>query len=160
MMLISLIAAMDERRGLGKENQLLCHLPADLKHFKHLTMAKPIIMGRNTFNSIGKPLPGRRNVVLTSQELNFEGVEVVHSLEQAFELTSGAPEVMIIGGATVYQQTLAFASRLYLTVIHHQFKADVFFPELDSSWECREKTFRPKDENNLYDMTFCVYERT
>ncbi|HHF7345679.1 TPA: dihydrofolate reductase [Legionella feeleii] len=160
MTIISLVAAVDENRGLGKDNQLLCHLPADLKHFKTLTMGKPIIMGRNTYDSIGKPLPGRLNIILSRKKLSLEGVEVVDSLAKALALVKNTPEVMIIGGATVYEQALSLASQVYLTVIHHQFDADVFFPAISKTdWQCKEAVFQQHDEKNNYDMTFYRYER-
>lgn len=160
MTIISLVAAVDENRGLGKDNHLLCHLPADLKHFKNLTMGKPIIMGRNTYDSIGKPLPGRLNIILSRQNLSLEGVEIVDSLTKALALVKDAPEVMIIGGATVYEQALGLASQVYLTVIHHQFDADVFFPAISKTdWQCKEAVFQQHDEKNNYDMTFYRYER-
>ncbi|MDI9819372.1 MULTISPECIES: dihydrofolate reductase [unclassified Legionella] len=160
MPIISLIAAIDENYGIGKDNRLLCHLPADLQHFKTITMGKPIIMGRKTFNSIGKPLPGRLNIVLSRQERKLEGVKLVSSLAEILTLTADVPEVMVIGGATLYEQTLSLASRIYLTLIHHQFEADVFFPKLDKDiWSCKEAIFRPRDEKNKFDMTFCRYEK-
>lgn len=157
---ISLVVAIDEQNGLGKDNHLLCHLPADLKHFKAITLGKPIIMGRKTYDSIGKPLPGRTNIVMSRSRLQREGVELVCSLSEALALAADAAEVMIIGGAKIYEQTLAFANRIYLTLIHHQFEADVFFPKLDESvWCCTESIFRPRDEKNDYDMTFYCYDR-
>ncbi|MCC5014728.1 MULTISPECIES: dihydrofolate reductase [Legionella] len=160
MTIISLVAAVDENRGLGKDNHLLCHLPADLKHFKTLTMGKPIIMGRNTYDSIGKPLAGRLNIILSRRNLSLEGVEIVDSLTKALALVKNAPEVMIIGGATVYEQALGLASQVYLTVIHHQFDADVFFPAISKAdWQCKEAVFQQHDEKNKYDMTFYRYER-
>jgi dihydrofolate reductase len=157
---ISLIAAIDEQNGLGKANQLLCHLPADLQHFKTITMGKPIIMGRNTYESIGKPLPGRTNIVLSRKELAISGVEVAESLPKALAIAGDVPEVMIIGGASIYEQALSLASRIYLSLIHNKFGADVFFPKLnDTVWQCTEKVFRPHDEKNSYDLTFYCYER-
>lgn len=160
MTIISLIAAIDESGGLGINNQLLCHLPADLHHFKSITMGKPIIMGRKTFNSIGKPLPGRLNIVL-SRSLSFiDGVHVLDSLEKAIEYTAGHHEIMIIGGAELFNDAIDKANSLYITHIHHQFAADVFFPKIDESiWRCRNEQFRHQDEKNRYNMTFCFYER-
>jgi dihydrofolate reductase len=161
MTIISLIAAVDEQNGLGKDNHLLCHLPADLSHFKTLTMGKPIIMGRKTYDSIGKPLPGRLNIVLSRRELAIEGIQIADSLSKALALVPEAKEVMIIGGATVFAQALPLASRIYLTLIHHHFAADVFFPQLDESvWQCVKGVFREHDAKNSYDMTFYYYERT
>ncbi len=158
--MISLIAAIDEAGGLGINNQLLCHLPADLQHFKLTTMGKPIIMGRKTFVSIGKPLPGRLNVVLSRSGLSIEGVTVLDSLEKAINQTKEFPEIMIIGGAELFAKAMKQATRLYITRIHHQFAADVFFPEIkESIWHCSDKQFRQRDEKNKYDMTFYTYER-
>ena len=98
----SLVAAIDENYGLGNNNQLLCHLPADLKHFKQITMGKPMIMGKKTYQSIGKPLPGRRNIVLTTQPTHIEGVELACSMQDALELVNESPEVMVIGGAVIF----------------------------------------------------------
>lgn len=160
MTMISLIAAVDESFGLGKDNQLLCHLPADLNHFKQHTLGKPIIMGRKTFESIGKALPGRLNIVLSKQAIVIDGATVVHSLKQAIDMVSDVPEIMIIGGSHLFEQTLPLAQRIYLTVIHHQFKADVFFPNLDmSAWDLQKESSWPQDAKNDYDMTFYQYGR-
>ncbi|HBI22071.1 MAG TPA: dihydrofolate reductase [Legionella sp.] len=158
--MISLIAAVDENRGMGKNNQLLCHLPADLKYFKQHTLGKPIIMGRKTFDSIGRALPGRLNIVLSQQKQSIVGVTVVDSLQEALHLAQPAPEIMVIGGANVFEQALPLTQRIYLTMIHHPFDADVFFPELDASiWRLGIQDHREHDEKNPYDMTFCQYER-
>ncbi len=158
-MRISLIAAIDEKRGLGQNNHLLCHLPADLQHFKNMTLGKPIIMGRKTYDSIGKALPGRLNIVLSQHTRSIPGAQVVSSLAEMFNLLNEVPEIMIIGGASIFAQTLPLASRIYLTIIHHQFVADSFFPLLDlTSWQCKETIFRPQDEKNSYDLTFKIYE--
>lgn len=157
---ISLVAAVDEKGGLGWDNQLLCHLPADLRHFKSLTMGKPIIMGRKTFQSIGRPLPGRVNVVISRNRQEIGGVSLTHSIDAALAAVADAPEIMIIGGADIFAQTLPLADRLYLTVIHHQFSADAFFPEIDQSvWHCESSTLRLADEKNPYDLTFYSYIR-
>jgi dihydrofolate reductase len=157
---LSLIAAIDEAGGLGINNQLLCHLPADLQHFKKITMGKPIIMGRKTFASIGKPLPGRSNIVLSHFPLSIEGVVVFDSLLKAINQFKEAEEIMIIGGAEIFKQSMEMATGLYITRIHHQFLADVFFPNIDESlWSCRNREFRQHDDKNLYDMTFYTYER-
>lgn len=159
-MLISLVAIVDENMGLGKDNQLLCYLPADLQHFKSVTMGKPIIMGRKTYESIGKPLPGRMNIVLSHESLSIDGVHVVSSLEAALEITQHEPEVMIIGGASIYEQAIQLAHQIYLTVIHHQFEADVHFPLFNkSTWNCVSRLKKERDEKNKFDMTFCRYLR-
>ncbi|STY30945.1 dihydrofolate reductase [Legionella wadsworthii] len=159
--MISLIAAIDENDGLGINNQLLCHLPADLQHFKSITMGKPIIMGRKTFTSIGKPLPGRINIVLSHQVDSIEGVIIFNSLNKAIDTMSEFPEIMIIGGAAIFAEGINRADRLYITRIHHQFEADVYFPKIDESvWHCREKQFTAQDDKNKFDMTFYLYERS
>ena len=160
MTTISLIAAIDNAGGLGFNNQLLCHLPADLQHFKTITMAKPIIMGRKTFESIGKPLPGRLNIILSRSQSSIEGTLVFDSLEHALEATKEHAEVMIIGGEQIFNKAIQQADRLYITRIHHQFPADVFFPEINEAiWHCINKEFHQQDEKNKFDMTFYTYER-
>jgi dihydrofolate reductase len=157
---ISLIAAVDECLGLGKENQLLCHLPADLKHFREVTMGKPVIMGLKTFISIGRVLPGRLNVVLSTKNPEIIGATVVDSISKALVFTETSPEVMVIGGAQVFSEVLPLASRVYLTLIHGVFDADVFFPVLKSEeWSCDEELFIKRDDRNAYDLTFYRYER-
>ncbi len=157
---VSVIAAVDENYGIGKDNQLLCHLPADLKHFKQLTLGKPVIMGRKTFNSIGKPLPGRLNIVVSTQITSINGVTTANSLKQAFELASDAPEIMVIGGRTIFEEALLYAQNIYLTIIHHQFSADVYFPKLDKTkWHLLSEIDYQCDATNAYNMTFCHYER-
>ena len=160
MAIVSCVVVVDQKNGLGQNKQLLCHLPADLKYFKTLTWGKPVIMGRKTFSSIGKPLPGRRNLVLSRQEQHIPGVEVMSSLATALQVTAMDEEVMIIGGAQVFQAALPYASRIYLTLIEHQFDADVFFPKLnEKQWQCEHKSYRPPDDLNPYALWFCVYER-
>lgn len=159
MTCFSLIAAIDLEGGLGKNNQLLCHLPADLLHFKTLTWGKPMIMGRKTYESIGRPLPGRRNLVLTHQSIDIPGIEIIHSLKDGVLRTAGSEEVMIIGGAAVFHEALVLANRIYLTRIHYRFDADVFFPELDTHWHCVSEQQRLPDEKNKYLLTFSVLER-
>lgn len=160
MLLISLIAVIDENNGIGFKNQLLCHLPADLKHFKKITMGKPIIMGKNTFYAIGKPLPGRKNIVLSHHRLTIEGALTCSSLNEAINQLQDEPEIMIIGGEIVFREAISIARRVYLTRIHHQFEADAFFPILDSkSWICKEQIFHPRDDKNPFDLTFYLYER-
>ena len=117
-------------------------------------------MGNQTFLSIGKPLPGRRNLVLSRKELTIPGVEVIPSLAAALEATAQEPEVMIIGGGQVFQEALPYATRIYLTLIEHQFDADVFFPRLDDAiWSCVSKVQRLPDENNPYALWFCEFQR-
>ena len=159
MAVISLIVATDEALGIGVNNQLLAYLPADLKYFKSMTLGKPIIMGRKTYESIGKPLPDRKNIVVSSKLQASEGITVVSSLKKALILAGDVPEVMIIGGAQLYREAIQYASRLYITKIHHQFKADTFFPPIDSAiWKCTQQITQQRDTKNQYDMTFCTYE--
>lgn len=160
MPIISLIAAIDAQNGLGKNNQLLCHLPADLKRFKELTLGKPIIMGRKTFYSIGHPLPGRENIVVTGQDLIIPQVRIAANLPQALDMIKNQEEAMIIGGAALFADSLLFAQNLYLTRIHHQFEADVYFPTVNmADWVCIKAENRPRDEKNPFDLTFYHYQR-
>ena len=137
-MRISLIVAMSENRVIGRDNDLPWHLSDDLKRFKALTMGKPILMGRKTYFSIGKPLPGRTNVVITrDRTLSIDGVTVVYGLDEAIEAAAdeGAAECMIIGGAQIYDQSLALVDRIYLTEVHDTVDGDAFFPVLvPSDW--------------------------
>lgn len=160
-MTISLIVATDENNGIGKNNQLPWHLPADLKHFKTLTTGHPIIMGRKTFESIGKALPNRTNIVITRQN-NYaaEGAIVVSSLQDAYNLCDDEMEAFVIGGAQIFEQALTQADILYLTVIHHAFDADTFFPQINQSqWLKAESATHEPDEKNIYSYTFIKYIR-
>lgn len=159
-MTISLIAAIDEKNGLGKQNQLLCHLPADLKFFKQKTLNKTVVMGYNTFVSIGRPLPSRQNIVLTRQSRSpVQGILFVHDIDEAIARATN-DDIMIIGGAMLYRQTISQASKLYITRIHHQFEADVFFPTIDDHrWRCVWREPHTKDLKHDYDYTFLSYEK-
>ena len=142
-MKLSLIAAMAKNRVIGANNRLPWHLPADLRNFRRLTMGKPIVMGRKTFDSIGRPLPGRTNVVITrNRRYRAEGCVVFHSIDAALQQLRCHEEVMVIGGASFYEQLLPVADRLYLTLIDQDFAGDTFFPRFDASrWhqiECRD----------------------
>ena len=157
---LSLIVAVDEEGGMGANNRLPWHLPADLAHFKKITLGKPIIMGRKTYESIGRPLPGRLNIVLSRNNLEMPGITVVASLDEALRLTQDVPEVMVIGGAEIFELALPQATSLYLTQVYHVFKADVFFPEFDeAAWELQDSELRPADAKNKYDMRFCCYRK-
>ncbi|MEE9342130.1 MAG: type 3 dihydrofolate reductase [Gammaproteobacteria bacterium] len=160
-MKISLIVAMAENRAIGKDNQLPWRLSADLKNFKKLTTGKPVIMGRKTFESIGKALPDRLNIVLTrDSHFSAENCTVVHSLEAALTAASGAEEVMIMGGAQLYEQTLHQIDKIYLTLVHAQIDGDAFFPKLNSAdWlEISRESFEA-DEKNTENYSFVVLER-
>jgi len=161
-MIISIIAAMANQRAIGINNSLPWNLPADMQWFRKCTMGKPIIMGRTTYESIGKPLPGRKNVIVTrNAEYQVEGATVVHSLEQAIEAVQGEEEAMIIGGSNIYSQALAFANRLYLTEIHSDVEADSWFPEFDQGqWQPLSREDHQADQKNIYDYSFVVLERS
>ena len=160
-MIISIIAAMDRNRLIGNSNQLPWHLPADFAHFKAVTMGKPIIMGRKTFESIGKPLPGRTNIVLSrNPDICFDGVVCVAGFEQAVAVVPDADEVMVIGGSSIYEMLLPQVNRLYLTYVDAAFEGDAWFPEFDENqWLEKEVVKRPADEKNAYDCRFVTLER-
>ena len=153
---LSLICAMDKNRLIGHQNQLPWHLPADLALFKKHTWGKPIMMGRKTFESIGHPLPGRQNIVITTnRDWQVAGCTVTHQLNQALQLAGQADEVMLIGGASLYQQTIQRADMLYLTRIAHAFKGDAWFPEFDQQlWSIVEEDFYKANEKNPYSFSF------
>ncbi|MBV1899168.1 MAG: dihydrofolate reductase [Cycloclasticus sp.] len=159
--MISMIVAMAENRAIGKNNELLWHLPKDFQHFKSVTMGKPILMGRKTFESIGKALPGRKNIVI-SRDNNFtaEGIVIVHSITAALEATEEFDDVMVIGGASFYEQMLPVTETLYLTVVHQDFEADAFFPEIKTEeWEVVEQVKHEADEKHAYPYSFITYRR-
>lgn len=162
MTAIALIAAQAENRVIGGDNKLLWHIPEDFRHFKSLTMGKPIIMGRKTYDSIGRPLPKRPNIVITRQkDWQAEGVIAAGSLAEAFKLAEsfGPEEIMVIGGAGIYAQALPFATTVYLTHIHKAYDGDALFPELPAK-DWRETERRKGDESPdglTYD--FITYQR-
>ncbi len=160
-MRLSVIAAMSANRVIGSNNDLPWRLPADLKRFKSLTMEHHLIMGRKTFESIGRPLPGRTTVVITHQtDYAPEGVLVALSVEQALQMAAGDDEVFVAGGAQIYQQVLPRADRLYLTSIHEDFEGDTNFPEFEESdWKLISEEGYGPDEKNPYAYTFLIYER-
>ena len=159
-MLISLIAAMDENRLIGANNALPWHLPADLQHFKAMTMGKPILMGRKTYDSIGRPLPGRTNVVITrDKNWHVDGCVVAHSIEEALASVD-AEEVMVMGGASFYEQMISRAGRLYITRIHGQYEGDAWFPEYESDdWRLVSKEYFSADDVNPVGHSFLLYEK-
>ena len=160
-MKISLIAAMGFNRVIGKENRMPWHMPADMRHFRSLTLGKPVIMGRNTFESIGKPLVKRTNIVVTSAtDYEAPGCTVVHTLDGALAATDEADEVMVIGGARLYEQFLPQADRLYLTLIEAKVEGDTFFPEYTlAEWEEVSREPHDADAANPYPYTFMVFHR-
>ncbi|MBA6340571.1 type 3 dihydrofolate reductase [Colwellia sp. MB02u-10] len=161
MTILSMIVAHANNRVIGKNNDMPWHLPADLAYFKKTTLGKPIIMGRKTYQSIGRPLPGRKNIVI-SRDDNFqaEGVEVVNSVDAALALVVDSAEVMVIGGGAIYQHCLAAAQRLYITHINADIDGDTYFPEYDLTvWQKVASDIRPSDEKNSYQLDFSVYEK-
>jgi len=158
---LSLIWAMDENRLIGNNNALPWQLPADMQWFRQQTMGKPILMGRKTFDSIGKPLPGRENIVLTRQQgLTIEGCHVVTSLDEAKSVVADAEEIMVIGGAEIYAMLLPDAGHLYYTQIHHAFEGDAWFPEFDlNEWKVIHEEIHSADEKNRYSHTFMIMAR-
>jgi dihydrofolate reductase len=162
-MVLSLLLAADETNVIGKNNQLPWHLPNDLKYFKNQTWGMPILMGRKTFDSIGKPLQGRKSIVITrDKNWNHEGVIVVHSVDEAIDQAKllGVREIFVIGGAEIFRTSIEKASRVYLTRIHHQFEGDAHFPALsEKDWKMVKNRFCKSDDKNPYDHSFQVWER-
>jgi dihydrofolate reductase len=167
-MSLALIVAASENNVIGRDNQLPWYLPGDLAYFKAITMAKPVIMGRKTYESIGKPLPGRDNIVITrNSDYPAEGIHVVASLQAAIDLAeslvlvNGGEEIMIIGGAQIYKQALPMAARVYLTRVHRHVEGDAWFPELDpSQWQEIAREDIAAEEPNPYDFSYLVMDRT
>lgn len=160
-MLITAVVAMSENRVIGNNNKLPWHLPADLQHFKAVTMDKPILMGRKTYDSIGRPLPGRCNIIITrDSDFQAAGCVVANSIECALKAAAYSEEACIIGGALLYEQMLPRIERIYMTVIHHNFSGDALFPELNQSeWnEIKREDFQP-DEKNNYPYSFVTLDR-
>ena len=160
-MRLSIVVAMDDNRLIGSKNQLPWHLPADLAYFKKLTTGKSILMGRKTYDSIGRPLPNRRNIVITrNSNISIPGCEVVSSIDHALELTKEDLEVMVIGGASLCEQLLPKINRLYITKIDGEFEGDVFFPKYDDfDWLEVSCESHPKDNSNAYSYKFIVLDR-
>ncbi|MDR2283483.1 MAG: dihydrofolate reductase [Sphingobacterium sp.] len=158
---ITLIVAAAENNAIGKDNQMPWHLPNDFKYFKKSTIDHSIVMGRKTFESIGKPLPERRNIVLTrDQQYNNPGIDVANSLQDVLTYCRDEREIFIIGGANIYQQALPLAQRVLLTRVHATIDGDAFFPELPSTeWELVSQEKHNKDEKHAYDYTFEVWEK-
>lgn len=159
---ISIIAAIAENNAIGKNQQLLCHMPTDMKRFKELTTGHAVIMGRKTFESLPHPLPNRKNIVLTSlPEAGFVNCFACESMDAALRICDKEEEIFIIGGAVVYKQGLEIADTMYLTRIHHEFKdATTFFPEVNwDLWEEVAREEHPADEKNPYPFTFLTFVR-
>lgn len=153
---LNMIAAVGNRLELGYKNQLLCHLPVDLKHFKEITSGHTVLMGDRTWESLPKkPLPNRRNIVITLDPVSFPDCETVHSIEDALHTLAPDEMAFVMGGATMYKLFMPYADKLYITRMLSDFTADVYFPEINEAvWALTEDTFVPKDEKNIYDLRF------
>lgn len=162
-MILSLLLAADENNVIGKDNQLPWHLPNDLKYFKNLTWGMPVLMGRKTYESIGKPLKGRRNIVITrNNDWTAEGVLAVQSIAEAISITreDDVKEIFIIGGAEIFNSVFPQANRIYLTRIHHQFDGDCFFQEINQNeWKLLTEKHCNADGKNAHAHTFQLWER-
>jgi len=160
--MVTIIAAVAKNNALGKDNQLIWHIPADLKRFKKITTGHHIIMGRKTFESLGKPLPNRTTIIISrNKNYKVEGCIVVNSLAEALEAASDDKNPFILGGAQIYQKAMELTDILDLTLIHHEFEADVFFPKIDPSiWKEVSRIDYHADAKNKYDYSFVKYKRT
>ncbi|MGV6825636.1 MAG: type 3 dihydrofolate reductase [bacterium] len=158
---VSIIAAMANNRVIGKDNRLPWHLPADLAHFKRITMGKPMLMGRKTWESLPGLLPGRRHVVITRDPAyRAEGADTVNSIDEALAATSEADEVMVVGGANLYGQFLAIADRMYLTRVDTDVEGDAWFPDFDAKyWQEVASESHSADDRNAFDYEFVTLER-
>ncbi|WP_226668338.1 dihydrofolate reductase [Microbulbifer aggregans] len=163
---LAMIVAMARNRAIGRENALPWRISGDLQFFKRTTLGKPVVMGRKTFESIGRPLPGRENIVITrNPDWRADGVTVVPDLEQALQVANtvaskeGAEEVMVIGGAQVYQQAMALAARLYVTEVAAEVEGDAFFPEIDHSWQESSRECYPASERDEFEYCLVQYDR-
>jgi dihydrofolate reductase len=160
--MVTIIAAIAENNALGKDNQLIWYLPADLKRFKKTTLNHVVIMGRKTFESMGKSLPKRTNIIITrDKNYKAEGCIVVNSLIEALKIAKKEDEnPFILGGAEIYKQVMPFTDRLDVTLVHHKFEADVFFPEIDRTiWKETSREDFKADDKNKYDYSFVTFER-
>ena len=156
--MIKIIVAISKNRVIGDSNKLIWNLPSDLKRFKEITTGHPIVMGRKTFESIGRPLPNRRNIIITrDEEYEVEGCEVVNSIEESLLLTGN--DCFIIGGGEIYKQTLHIAEQIYMTIVDEEFLGDTQFPELTNSWYVSKKEDFLSDDKNPYNYSFIFYEK-
>jgi dihydrofolate reductase len=161
--MLTIVVAMGQKNEIGFENQLLWHLPKDLKHFKELTFGHPIIMGRKTYESIGKPLPNRTNIVVSRKANWFEeGILIVGSIKEAIKFAKKIDEnIFVIGGGNIYEQTINLADKLVITSVKTDLKADTFFPKIDEKiWQKTEEICHEKDEKNPYDFCFQTFEKS
>lgn len=160
--MINIVVAKASNNVIGAKNDLIWHLPNDLKHFKSITSGHPIIMGRKTFESLGRPLPNRTNIVVTrDQNWNTEGIEIASSLPKAIEVAKKIDDdIYILGGGNIYKQAMEFTDVLYITEVHHEFDGETYFPEIDlDEWEEVEREDFKKDEKHLYAYSFVTYKK-
>ena len=159
--MITIIAAIAENNALGKDNKLIWHLPSDLKRFKKVTLNHHIIMGRKTFESLGKPLPNRTTIIISrNTDFKADGCVIVDSLQQAIKASKEDENPYILGGAEIYKQAIEIADKLDLTFVHHQFEADAFFPKIDKTiWKETSREDFKADDRNKYDFSFVTFER-
>lgn len=159
-MIVSLIVAMTKNRVIGKDNQMPWHLPRDLAWFKQHTLGKPVIMGRKTFESIGRPLPKRQNIVLSRSPFNHPNIDWAENFSQAITLAQPANEIMLIGGGELFRQTLERANKLYLTEIQTELDGDTYFPEINfEEWEIEYEEYSQADQDNAYSCHFMILKR-
>lgn len=157
---LTIVAAMGENRVIGNQGKLPWHMPADLAHFKAITLGKPVIMGLNTYRAIGRILPGRKNVILSHTHEPIEGAVVAHSIDEALAAVTETGEACVIGGQRIFEQFLPLTDQIELTVIHASPDGDTFFPELsDTEWRIVNQEKHSSDERNGFDYTFLTYER-
>jgi len=152
---------MDKNRLIGSKNGLPWHLPADFKHFKEVTLGKPVLMGRKTFESIGRPLPGRKNIVVSRSGFKADGIDGVDSIDAGLDLVADVEEVMIIGGANIYEQMISRAMKMYLTFVDAECEGDAWFPEINQAdWKIVNQQLVEADDKNNYSFTVVTYEKT
>lgn len=159
--MISMIVAMDQNRGIGKDNNLLASIKPDLQYFKKITNGHTVIMGYHTYMSLPiKPLPNRHNIVITRKEIEIESVTIMHSIEEAIQwCNSQWEEVFICGGASIYKQFMPYAERLYITHIFHKFDAETFFPEIDPHWVIKDVQATRENIDHRFPHVFTIYEK-
>ena len=160
-MIISFVVAMGKNRTIGKNNSLPWNMPADMKRFRDLTAGKPMIMGRKTYESIGRPLPNRTNIIITrDKNYNVKGCVIAHSIDEALKAAGNAPEAMVIGGSQIFKEFFPIANKIYLTIIDNNFEGDTYFLEYNKKeWKETKKEEHKKDKENPYNYTFIVLER-
>ncbi len=159
-MIVSIVVAISENHAIGKDNKLLWYLPKDLKHFKEITTGHTVIMGRKTYDSVGKPLPNRRNIIVTRQHIEIPGCEAVNSVEAALNLCRNEDEVFIVGGAEIYKLAMPLTDKIFLTIVHENFDADTYFPEIkEDIWKETARVDHEPDEKNPLPFSFITLER-